>query len=44
MMSLEKEAMRLYEKVKGSSAAETNERAAKLQNDLEDWGNMEPIF
>ena len=44
MMSLVKEAMRLYDKLAGSPAAESNERAAKLQNDLEDWGNMEPIF
>jgi len=40
MQSVEKEAMKLYEKM----AACDGERAKKLECDLEDCGNMEPIF
>ena len=42
MQSVEKDAMKLYEKLAG--VPESNERAKTLQADLEDWGNMEPIF
>ena len=42
MQSVEKDAMKLWEKLSGAPAS--NERAKALQTDLEDWGNMEPIF
>ena len=42
MQSVEKDAMKLYEKL--AVVPESNERAKTLQADLEDWGNMEPIF
>ena len=40
MQSVEKEAMKIYEKM----AVCGGERAKKLTTDLEDCGNMEPIF
>jgi len=40
MQSVEKEAMKLYEKMTWCGS----ERAKKLCTELEDCGNMEPIF